>query len=260
MTVRCQWVERADRAAGTVAESEASALRIEVVDTGIGIAPEDQVRIWEEFRQIPSAAQQVGAIPGTGLGLALTRQLVQHMGGAVGVESQPGKGSSFSFVLPRKPPARKKPAADRPSLEAGEAPAPPEGGRHLALVIEDHPPTHKMLADWLSEAGLATASAFDGEAGLQQARLLRPQILILDMQLPKLDGWQVLAALKQDPATASLPVVIVTAADDHKPPAELKVQEFFVKPLSREDFYQRLGTLGLLGPAPAAPELAGEDR
>jgi CheY-like chemotaxis protein len=78
------------------------------------------------------------------------------------------------------------------------------------------------------------------------------------VQLPKLDGWQRLTAQKQDPATASVPVVIATAAEDHTPPAELKVQDRFVKPLSREGFYQRLGMLGLLGPAPAVPEAAAK--
>jgi signal transduction histidine kinase len=244
VTIRCQWVGRADRAAGPAAESEAHGLRVEVIDTGIGIAVEDQERIWEEFRQIPLAAQQVGAIPGTGLGLALTRQLVQHMGGGVWVESTPGQGSTFGFVLPRKPPVG--PASRLPGAVPGETPAPPD--RPLALIIEDYPPTHKLLADWLNEAGLSTASAFDGESGLQQARQLHPHLILLDVQLPRLDGWQVLTALKQEPATASIPVVIVTATEDHAPPAGLVVQEFFVKPLGREEFYQRLSALGLLGP------------
>ncbi|HEY7425746.1 MAG TPA: ATP-binding protein, partial [Gemmataceae bacterium] len=105
VTIHCQWVERPDRDAAAAAESTAAALRVEVCDSGIGIASEDQTTIWEEFRQIPSAAREVGAIPGTGLGLALTRQLVQHMGGAVWMESKLGEGSTFTFVLPRKPPA-----------------------------------------------------------------------------------------------------------------------------------------------------------
>jgi signal transduction histidine kinase len=104
VTIRCQWVERPERDAAVVPESEAPALRIAVLDTGIGIAPEEQELIWEEFRQAPVVAMQVGAIPGTGLGLALTRRFMQHMGGAVWVESKLGEGSTFTFVLPRKPP------------------------------------------------------------------------------------------------------------------------------------------------------------
>ncbi|MGH7169697.1 MAG: sensor histidine kinase, partial [Gemmataceae bacterium] len=106
VTIRCQWVADVGRDAAAVAESEASALRVAVLDSGIGIADADQAAIWEEFRQLPSAAQQVGSLPGTGLGLALTRRLVQHMGGLVWLESQLGAGSTFTFILPRKPPAQ----------------------------------------------------------------------------------------------------------------------------------------------------------
>jgi signal transduction histidine kinase len=234
VTIRCQWMDTADREAAPVAEDAATALRFEVIDTGIGIAPEHQTAIWEEFRQVPSAAHQVGAIPGTGLGLALTRQLVQHMGGVVWLDSTLGQGSTFSFVLPRRPPpVEHAPDASRPGARS-------DLGTPLALVIEDYPATHKLMVDWLNEAGLATASAFDGESGLSQARQLQPRLILLDLHLPTLDGWQVLTALKQDPATASIPVVIVTATEEQAPPGDLTVQEFFVKPLQREEFFRRL--------------------
>jgi PAS domain S-box-containing protein len=236
VTIRCQWVEAARRDARPVPEAEAAALRVEVADTGIGIAPEHLAAVWEEFRQVPGVAQKVGLQPGTGLGLALARQLVQHMGGAIWVESAPDVGSTFGFVLPRRPPAPSA-AADGDSAAAD---------RPLALVIEDYPPTHKLLVDWLHEAGLATASAFDGETGLTQARQLHPRLIVLDLQLPRLDGWQVVTALKEDPATAAIPVVIVTVNEEPARPGEAgvgtlrHVHEFFVKPLERDDFFRRL--------------------
>jgi PAS domain S-box-containing protein len=256
VTIRCQWVDRADREAAVVPETKANALRVEVIDTGIGIAADDQRTIWEEFRQIPSAAREVGAIPGTGLGLALTRQLVQHMGGAVWLDSKLGEGSTFTFVLPRKPPPRGEPAHPERSPKAESDVAPP-----LALVIEDYPATNKLLVDWLNEAGLSTASAFDGESGLVQARRLHPGLILLDLQLPKLDGWQVLTALKQDPSTATIPVIIVTATEEHAPPSGLAVQEFFVKPLHREDFFRRLRSVqpGLFDRAQALRVLVVDD-
>lgn len=104
VTICCHWVQRAEHSAAAIAENEATALRVAVRDTGVGIAAEDQEAIWEEFRQIPAVAQKVGIIPGTGLGLALTRRFVQNMGGVVSLESKPGEGSTFTFVLPRKPP------------------------------------------------------------------------------------------------------------------------------------------------------------
>lgn len=104
VTVCCHWVERTERGAAVVLESEATALRVAVRDTGIGIALEDQEAVWEEFRHFPAVAHKVGVIPGTGLGLALTRRFVQNMGGNVWLESKPDEGSTFTFVLPRKPP------------------------------------------------------------------------------------------------------------------------------------------------------------
>jgi len=104
VTIRCQWVDRPERDAVVVPESQAAALRVAVLDTGIGIASEEQEAIWEEFRQAPVVAMQAGTIPGTGLGLALTRRFMHHMGGVVWVESKLGEGSTFTFVLPRKPP------------------------------------------------------------------------------------------------------------------------------------------------------------
>jgi CheY-like chemotaxis protein len=129
--------------------------------------------------------------------------------------------------------------AARSGEDPGEARAPGHA-QPLALIIEDHPPTHKLLADWLGEAGFATASAFDGEAGLEQARQLRPQLIVLDIQLPKLDGWQVLTELKASPWTREVPVVIVTVTEDRHPTSGLGVQEFFVKPIDHEDFLRRL--------------------
>ncbi|HTU23215.1 MAG TPA: response regulator [Gemmataceae bacterium] len=245
VTIRCQWVDRVDREAGPVPEPEAAALCIAVIDTGIGIAAADQARIWEEFRQLPSAAHRVGGIPGTGLGLALTRQLVGHMGGIVWMESRLGEGSTFTFVLPRKPPHPQSSEFQVPSSEAqnSELGAQSLEGRPLALVIEDYPATHKLLVDWLTEAGLATASAFDGESGLMQARKLHPRLIILDVQLPRLNGWQVLEALKQDEATAAIPVVVVTSTEEQSPPSGLGVQEIVVKPLIRDIFFRRLRSI-----------------
>jgi CheY-like chemotaxis protein len=114
-------------------------------------------------------------------------------------------------------------------------------------VVEDHPPTHKLLCDWLGEAGLLTASAFDGEAGLELARRLRPRLIVLDVHLPKVDGWKVLTELKAGPATREVPVVIVTASDERGPASALGAVEFFVKPIDRADFLHRLRGLRLRG-------------
>ncbi len=249
VTIRCQWLERVERGCAVLPQSQAAALSVAVIDTGIGIAPENQAAVWEEFRQIPAVAQQAGAIPGTGLGLALTRQLVQHMGGVVWLESKVGEGSTFTFLLPRKPAA----PVGQALQHDGQAAKPDLPDQPLALVIEDYPATHKLLVDWLNEAGLATASAYDGEEGLHKARHLHPRLIVLDVELPRLDGWQVLGALKQDAATASIPVVVVTIRGDQEPPSGLDVQGFFVKPLSREDFSQTVRSLTVSAPTASEP-------
>src|SRR5262249_42298370 len=144
----------------------------------------------------------------------------------------PGRGSTFTFVLPRRLP--RAPA---------DGCAPCGDGRPVALVIEDHGPTNKLLCDWLNGAGLATVSALDGEAGLALAREGGPALIVLDIELPKLDGWQVLTELKSATATASIPVVVVPMTEDRHPASAFGVQEFFVKPVEREAFLGRVREL-----------------
>jgi CheY-like chemotaxis protein len=236
VTVSCQWVEHADAGAAPVALEDAQAVRVAVRDNGIGIAPEEQTVIWDEFRQArPNSAE---ALQGTGLGLALTRKLVALLGGTIWLESTPGAGSTFTFVVPRQlPQPQVEPAEDSSSGDAQK------NTRPLVLVVEDDPPSRKLLLDWLAQSGLNTAWAGDGELGLELARKLGPRLILLDIHLPKLDGWQVLTELKSRPETAEIPVVIVSITEDHAPAKCLDVQDFIVKPVERDVFLGRLREL-----------------
>jgi signal transduction histidine kinase/DNA-binding response OmpR family regulator len=231
VSVAWEWIAAARLDEPIVPEAEASAIRLSVRDTGVGIAPEDQKAIWDEFRQVHPTSPE--GQQGTGLGLALTRRLVAVLGGAIGLVSAVGEGSTFTVVLPRRLP--------RP--EETCEPCRANGSRPLALVIEDHRPTNKLLSDWLFGAGLATQSAFDGQAGLEMARALQPALIILDIHLPILGGWQVLTELKNDPTLAGIPVVIVSVTEDRPRPSTFAILEFFIKPVERDVFLRRLHEL-----------------
>src|SRR2546427_785387 len=180
-------------------------MEIAVADTGIGMTPEQQAKLFEEFTQADSStARQYG---GTGLGLAITRQLAHMMGGDVTVASEPGKGSVFTVRLPGTADAqvrsstgsdgRRSPTADR------------------VLVIDDDATARELIADHLKAEGFSVATAAGGGEGLKLAKELRPTAITLHVMMPDLDGWSGLGALRQGPETARLPVMMITIADEH---------------------------------------------
>jgi PAS domain S-box-containing protein len=239
--VSCEWVAATEPGAAPAPPVSARALRVAVRDTGIGIAPEDQPVVWEEFRQVDSSAARQQE--GTGLGLALTRRLVALLGGIIWLDSAPGRGSTFTFVVPRRLPSAATHPPPAPAAAPPVVPPATDGRGPLVLVIEDHMPTHRLFLDWLAEAGVATASAFDGPTGLDLAVRLRPQLVLLDVQLPGKDGWRVLTELKSRPETAGVPVVIISVTEERQPAISRGALEFLVKPIDREHLVGRLRAL-----------------
>jgi signal transduction histidine kinase/DNA-binding response OmpR family regulator len=205
--------------------------RLEVVDTGVGIATDDQASIFEAFKQAPAAA----GLEGTGLGLTLARQLVEAHGGSINLESEVGRGSRFSVMLPLGRASRE------PASAAAAEPVP--AGQRLVLAIEDDPSAAELLRVYLEEAGFAFAIAADGRTGVEWATSLRPAAIILDILLPDFDGWEVLQRLKGAEATRDIPVIVVSVVDDAPLGFALGAVDYFVKPVSRESL---LGSLGLL--------------
>ena len=207
---------------------------LSVQDTGPGIAPEDQQEIFEAFRQVrATAANQEG----TGLGLTLTRQLVEAHGGRISLESQVGTGSRFTVSLPLARPTPVAAPAAEPATDTADA------GRPLILAIEDDPSAAELLRVYLEEAGYATAIAPDGRTGVDWAESLRPSAIVLDILLPDMDGWEVLQRLKGAESTRGIPVIVVSVVDDAPLGFALGAVDYFVKPVSREAL---LGSLGLL--------------
>jgi signal transduction histidine kinase/CheY-like chemotaxis protein len=193
-----------------------------VSDTGIGMTPEQQAKLFEEFTQADSStARRYG---GTGLGLAITRKLARMMGGDVTVESAPGKGSVFSVRLPA--------GSEAAARSATNGSRPPSGD--CVLVIDDDPTARDLIADHLKADGFSVATAAGGREGLRLARELRPIAITLDVMMPDLDGWSVLAALRQDADLAEIPVIMITILDEHRRGVALGAAGYLTKPIDRE--------------------------
>jgi len=214
-----------------IPDTDRNFLEISVADSGIGIKPEDQERVFGEFDQVDStyARQQEG----TGLGLALTRRLIELHGGRIWAESEgEGKGSTFTFVIPIKALERdgevsvepEEPLSARPDID---------DSRPLVLVAEDDRQASELISHYLSEAGYGVAHAFDGEHAIQMALELRPYAITLDILLPKKGGWEVLAELKSLPEVKDIPVIIVSIVENRPFAYNLGAIEYFVKPVNK---------------------------
>ncbi len=213
-------------------------VEISVTDTGIGISDEDQEKIFDYFGQVES--NHARRFEGAGVGLALTKKLVEMHGGRIRVESELGKGSTFTIALPVTGGRREtdwKVAGNvmEPEVQPEASPNQP-----LVLVIEDDPQTSELIGLWLEESGYRVARAFDGEQGLKLAKALRPFAVTLDILLPKLDGWDVLQELKQAPDTREIPVIIISILERSRRGLEMGAFDYFVKPVEKRALICRL--------------------
>jgi signal transduction histidine kinase/CheY-like chemotaxis protein len=214
---------------GLRALRDAQEARFAVWDTGIGITPQDQTRIFEEFQQVETTTAR--QYEGTGLGLALAKKFVELQGGRIWVESEAGRGSTFTFTLP----------LPESASALGAAPSGPEPlDRPLVLIVEDDAKTRELLRFCLSREGFRIEEASDGEEAMRKAQALYPALVTLDVVLPKKDGWEVLRELKEDPCTRDIPVIIVSIVDEPAQGFSLGASEYLLKPLDRDDFLNRL--------------------
>jgi CheY-like chemotaxis protein len=233
---------------------------LEVVDQGVGIRREDQRLIFEEFRQVDGETTR--NMGGTGLGLALVKRFVEMHGGVIEVESEPGRGSLFRATLPvdASRVATRREGSDPLSfgfpIDAAHRAlgAPGAGEAPVVLVAEDDDTFFASFAADLENAGYRVRRAARGDEALEIARAARPSAVILDLVLPVKDGWEVLKELKADPLTAEIPVLIVSVVASHELGFALGADEYFVKPLDRRGFLDRLREL-VPAEAPARPRV-----
>jgi signal transduction histidine kinase/CheY-like chemotaxis protein len=207
--------------------------QVSVSDTGIGIPEADQEAIFEAFQRGGRSTRT--STEGTGLGLTLSRRIVDLHGGRLWMESTVGAGSRFSFSIPARSPSAA--AVDRGPAGVTSRLGPADG----ILVVEDDRHSADLLKLYLEGAGYVVSIARDGVEGLESARRLNPSAVILDILLPGLSGWELLTRLKGDPATAAIPVVIASMLDERGAGFALGAAEYLVKPVERDGLLEALG-------------------
>ncbi|MBL8165599.1 MAG: response regulator, partial [Anaerolineae bacterium] len=206
-----------------------------VRDTGIGMTEEQIEQLFQEFSQADnSTTRKYG---GTGLGLAISRRFCQMMGGDILVESELGKGSTFSVMLPADVPARQAAQVAREKLATSELEA--VAAISTVLVIDDDPNVRDLIVRYLTKHGFRVETAANGEDGLRLARELHPDAITLDVMMPGMDGWSVLSALKADADLADTPVIMLTITDNRTAGLALGATDYLNKPVDQ----QRLLTL-----------------
>ncbi|MFM0345057.1 ATP-binding protein [Paraburkholderia sp. RL17-347-BIC-D] len=247
-----------------ISRSESNRVRFEVRDTGIGIGHDQLNTIFEPFEQLGAAERRAG---GAGLGLAISREFVRAMGGEIEVESEIGRGSTFRFELPA--------ASVTPVLRKATGPAllpftvtGYEGPRRNVLVVDDVEVNRAIVVDLLGRLGFDTVEAENGRDGLEKAQRERPALILTDIVMPEMDGFEMTRNLRQLQAFADVPIVAMSASPSGVNKAmsiEAGVNAFLSKPVDLEALLAQIATLlGLkwthASPAPsvrtATPEVS----
>lgn len=262
-------------------------VRVSVSDTGIGISEENQKLLFQPFRQVDSSINR--QYDGTGLGLALVRKFVELHGGRVWVESETGKGSTFTFELPLKyrkipetsingsgisnktvPLTAEKEEALKPETLKPETndetgipamapviiePSGATGDESLVLVVEDDEMARELLIITLSEAGYRVASVSSGKEALLLARKLKPSVITLDIMLPGINGWDILKNLKEDSATASIPILVISMNDDKNCSILCGAFDHLIKPVEKGHLLSSLRRVKVTGATTSSPQI-----
>jgi signal transduction histidine kinase/DNA-binding response OmpR family regulator len=205
---------------------------LSVSDTGIGIRAEDQAMVFEEFRQVEGSKDATHE--GTGLGLAITKRLVEQQGGTISLASELGKGSRFTFTLPAGASAKTKTAAGLAvSATAPQRTVVAEGRKKpLVLIVDDELAARELLASYLSPE-YRTAMAESGNEAVKKAQQMRPDAITLDVLMPGGNGFETLVALRKDPETTNIPIIIVSIVDQSQVGFALGAADYLIKPIRK---------------------------
>jgi signal transduction histidine kinase/CheY-like chemotaxis protein len=223
----------------------ASSVKFEISDSGIGMTDAQIGRLFQPFTQADSSTTR--NFGGTGLGLTITKHFCAMMHGVIDVTSAPGKGSTFTIVLPDR--------ASEPAVQPLEADMPQSMEQRSTsainvLVVDDDLAVHDVLAVALGKEGYALMHARDGAEALEIMRKTPPDVVTLDVMMPKVDGWSVLGIMKSEPELEHIPVIMLTIVDDRNLGYSLGASEFMTKPIDRNKLIALLRKL-----APAAKDV-----
>jgi signal transduction histidine kinase/CheY-like chemotaxis protein len=203
----------------------AQELRISVKDTGPGISPDDQAKLFQAFSQVDdSPTRKTG---GSGLGLSISQQLVQMHGGRIGVDSAPGKGSTFYFTLP----------VYQAGLETSAK------GARVVLAVDDDPQVIQLYERYLEPQGYQVVGLTDPTRAKQRALEMKPFAITLDIMMPGYDGWQVLSELKSDAETRTIPVIVCSILEQQERGFSLGAADYVLKPILGDGLVKALDRL-----------------
>ena len=237
-SVTCQAKKRGDN------------IKISIIDTGVGISVSDQSKVFEKFKQVGETLTDKPK--GTGLGLPICKQIVEHHGGKIWVESELGKGSIFSFILPLNPAEEAEYSLNKLDMSTflkqlrdhvSNAALAGEQQKKTILVVDDEANIRKLLIQQLEAEGYIVKEAKDGKEAVRIAKSEFPDLIILDVMMPEMNGFDVAAILKNDPLTMSIPIVINSGIEDKERGYRIGVDRYFVKSSDSEPMLQEISWL-----------------
>lgn len=224
---------------------------ISFIDTGVGLTPEDQPKVFEKFKQVGEVMTDKPR--GTGLGLPICKQIVEHHGGRIWVDSSLGQGSTFTFALPlalanpldhhiRSLVQELRENVDR------TMPATEHSAQHI-LVVDDEPHIRRLLRQELESVGYQVSEAKDGVEALHQVQNHPPDLIVLDVMMPQMNGFDLAAVLKNNPQTAHIPTILLSIIQDHDRGYRLGVDRYLSKPIDTDALLTNIKTLLSRGPS-----------
>ncbi|HVT84895.1 MAG TPA: GAF domain-containing protein [Chitinophagaceae bacterium] len=228
---------------------KANELVVSVADTGIGISKEDYGAVFEQFKQV-GGDTLTDKPKGTGLGLPICKEIVEHHGGHIWLESEVGKGSTFSFALPitasgsvSMKPMHLNELVKQLKEQMAFSKFKIEGKNATILVVDDDESIRSLLQQELSDAGYLIEEASNGKEALESIRRNRPDLIILDVMMPEINGFDVAAILKNDPQTMDIPIIVLSIVQDKARGFRIGVDRYLTKPIDTAQLFAEVGIL-----------------